>query len=119
MDKQLDQDLHCWAAYHAAYNTTGLGYGAMSITARCSEILKLGAVINGTHKPKELTAPEWVEKIDYAITVIQPIYREVLKKHYMDKGKTKRKAKELNISRNAYYKRLERARELVFYELLT
>ena len=117
MDKQLDQDLHCWAAYHRAYNTTGLGYDAMSITARCAEVLKLGTVINGSYKPKELTTPEWIEKVDYAITMIKPVYQEIIKKHYMGKGSTDRKCRELDIEKDNYYKRLERARELINQEL--
>ena len=115
--EMIDQDLHCWAAYHRAYNTTGLGYSALSITARCAEVLRLGALINGSYKPVELSIPDWMERIDYAITQIKQEYQEVIKQHYMEAGNSHKKSKRLGITRNNYYQRLNRAREAILTTL--
>jgi len=79
--------------------------------------MRLGALIHGTARPQDMTIPDWIERIDYAVAQLKLRQQQVVKAEYMDKGKQKIKAKNLSIDLNYYRKTLCIAKEQLAVEL--
>lgn len=107
----IDDRLHLWARW-ALRRDGPQGYNPETVLYR---IARDGALIRGTGARPE---PEAVqeEETDKAVTALKerrPEVWAVLVKHYLDRGTTVQKCKDLAISRRTFVDRLAAARDWV------
>ncbi len=114
-ENSLDSILETWAAYH--YAGKDHGYNKSSVCAKCEEVLRLGALINGTQRRSDLAVPDLIEKVDIAIACLQTLQRRVVKAYHMEPGTQEKKARKLEISQGEFSKQYKSAKEMLMFIL--
>lgn len=106
----IDDRLHLWARW-ALRKDGPQGYAPETILYR---VARDGALIRGGKRPEPEAVQE--EETDRAVTYLRerrPEVWAVLVKHYLDRGTTQQKCKDLAISRRTWADRLAAGRDCI------
>lgn len=107
--EQIDDLFARWAMWALAGNRAGLGFAMVGYAER------IASSWNTETSPVPVDTD--VLRADEAIKTLPERHRIVLRSHYLLPGPAKRKAQNLNMSRDAYYQYIGHAKEFVAHML--
>ncbi|WP_148098516.1 hypothetical protein [Thiohalobacter thiocyanaticus] len=100
--RELEQVMQRWATWAAARDDGGLGYAARTTLGRVMDEGITGAAIRNQYHSYSHDAP-LEETIERSVSQCPEHLREVVVKHYLDRGTVTQKAKDLRVSLGKYY----------------
>lgn len=106
---ELGDLLARWAHWAIAGNRAGLGYAMVAYAERVGSSFS----VDNSPPPVDLA----ILRVDEAIKKLPPVYLRVVRSFYIEQGPVKKKAAELQMSREAFYEYLKHAKEMLAHSM--